>query len=141
MDPTCHFCNKSTKGRCKTQEEAYICADYVDSSAMLQKKIIADQFENDFGFTFTDDDLEKTTQLEAEVSERNILLDNYKEEAKIMQKEIENLDRKSKALYNAIIPFLDNLCMNPEQPNIRWPNRVEKIAIFKQKLQDILEGN
>lgn len=45
-----------------------------------------------------------------------------------------------KKLHSAILPFLDNLCKDPDKETIRWPNRVQKIAEFKQKLQQIVEG-
>lgn len=48
------------------------------------------------------------------------------------------LDKTIDQLYHTIIPFLDNLCNNPDVPNIHWPNRVEKIDQFKQKLQQII---
>lgn len=141
MDPQCHFCDVSLKGRCKTQEEADDCKEYASSPAGLKKKLEAEKFENDFGFTFIDDNIETTTRLEAEIDERTDVLDEFEKEIKDLLEKNEILDRKAKQIYNAIIPFLDNLCKNPDQPNIKWPNRVEKITAFKEKLKDILEGN
>lgn len=74
----------------------------------------------DFGFSFveeTDDD-------------QRILSD---------QEQIENLKIKLDKLYNSIIPFLNNLCKDPEKATIHWPNRVEKINAYKEKLKQILE--
>jgi hypothetical protein len=49
-------------------------------------------------------------------------------------------DQRLQLMYDTIIPLLDNLCHNPDKPTIHWPNRVEKITEFKEKLKNILEG-
>lgn len=54
--------------------------------------------------------------------------------------ELKDFKRRLDSLYNAIIPFLDNLCKNPEKSTIFWPNRVEKIQLYKRKLEQIVEG-
>lgn len=76
---------------------------------------------DDFGFTFSDDT----------VSEAHLTTEK------------QNTDQSNKkliALYNAIIPFLDNLCKNPEKSTIHWPDRVAKIEAYKKKLNQIVEG-
>lgn len=40
-------------------------------------------------------------------------------------------------MYDAIIPLLKNLSKNPDQDIIKWPNRKEKIAEFKTRLESI----
>lgn len=48
---------------------------------------------------------------------------------------------KAQALYNAIIPLLDNLAKDADKsPHIHWPNRSERIYEFKVKLLGILEN-
>lgn len=81
-------------------------------------KILDSIEENDFGFSFID-------TVENENPDQN--------------KRIDQLEQKVHDLYNAILPFLDNLCKNPESTTIKWPDRVEKIQAFKQKLKTIVE--
>ncbi len=50
-------------------------------------------------------------------------------------------DTRAQQMYEAIVPLLNNLMKNPEIETIKWPNRVEKLEEFKDKLRDILEGN
>lgn len=78
--------------------------------------------EFDFGFSFTDE----TEDLKATI-------DTESEKAKEME-------RRLKALHAAILPFLNNLCKNPDKESIHWPNRVEKIAEYKKKLENIVKG-
>ncbi len=88
------------------------------------KKII--DVEDDFGFSFSDDQ----TQLNSELQAKHL---NDKEQ-------IADLENRLNSLYNAIVPFLDNLCKNPEKSTILWPNRVEKIQAYKKKLEKIVKG-
>ena len=47
-------------------------------------------------------------------------------------------DQRTRDMYNAIIPLLDNLLKDAEKnPYIHWPNRTEKIMAFKEKLLSI----
>ncbi len=86
--------------------------------------------EFDFGFSFTDEDIfetqNKVEQLQTAVSSD--------------KQTIESLEFRLNAVYNAIVPFLDNLCKNPEKSTIHWPNRVPKIQEYKNKLKSIVEG-
>ena len=95
---------------------------------MVKKEDKIEEF--DFGFSFTDEDIfetqNKVEQLKAAVSSE--------------QQTIETLEFRLNALYNAIVPFLDNLCKNPEKSTIHWPNRVQKIQEYKSKLKSIVEG-
>jgi len=56
------------------------------------------------------------------------------------QSNAENANAKAQAMYDAIIPLLNNLKKNPEKPNIVWPDRVKKIDQFIKKLDDILSN-
>ena len=77
----------------------------------------------DFGFTaVNEDELEVTQTMHTMVNE-----------AKGAQ---EKLD----ALYNAIVPLLNNLKQNPEKEYIYWPNRVDKIELFRDKLQAVYKS-
>jgi len=56
------------------------------------------------------------------------------------QSNAKNANAKAQAMYDAIIPLLNNLKKNPEKPNIVWPDRVKKIDQFIKKLDDILSN-
>jgi hypothetical protein len=84
----------------------------------------------DFGFSFVDEDYE-------EVKEVNTKLNKDYSDS---QQKIDDLQTRLETLYNAVVPFLDNLCKNPEKSTILWPNRVEKIQNYKKKLETIVKG-
>jgi hypothetical protein len=86
--------------------------------------------EFDFGFSFVDEDYEDVKQAS------NKLQTEYTSTIEQM----EDLQQRVNLLYNSILPFLDNLCKNPEKSTIHWPNRVGKIEQFKKKLKQIAEG-
>jgi hypothetical protein len=86
--------------------------------------------EFDFGFSFVDEDYEEVKQVS----------DKLQKEYTNSIEHVEELRRRLDLLHRSILPFLDNLCKNPEKSTILWPNRVEKIEQFKKKLQQIVEG-
>jgi uncharacterized protein YeeX (DUF496 family) len=90
-----------------------------------------DETDFDFGFSFVDENYE-------EVKEVNTKLNKEYADS---QEKIDDLQKRLMLLHSSIIPFLDNLCKNPEKSTILWPNRVEKIQAYKKKLQQIVEGN
>jgi len=71
----------------------------------------------DFGFTVVDE--EELDAVKHKMDDANATQDK--------------LDR----LYNAIQPLLNNLKKNPEKEYILWPNRVEKVDQFADKLYKI----
>lgn len=75
--------------------------------------------DHDFGFSFSDDLTDVVAQTAATANDAQA---------------------KAEAMFNAIMPLLNNLKKNPEKPNIYWPNRVEKVDEFISKLRKILEG-
>ena len=77
--------------------------------------------EEDFGFSFVDEDIE--------------------DEKVLLEENRNSLEDRLSRLYNAMEVFLNNLAKNPEKTTIKWPNRAEKVEQFKKKLQDIKEGN
>jgi hypothetical protein len=81
--------------------------------------------DNDFGFSFADEPLAPL------IPEKVIVVD---------QEKIDDLQNRLNLLHSSIVPFLDNLCKNPEKSTILWPNRVEKIEAYKKKLKNIVEG-
>lgn len=84
--------------------------------------------EFDFGFSFADEEVHQV----AERLETVIKSD---------KETIEDLKNRLDMIYKSIVPFLDNLCKNPEKTTINWPNRVERIQMYKEKLQSIVEGD
>lgn len=94
------------------------------------KKEIDEISEFDFGFSFVDDEVDEVKKENKKLNDQN-LSDKDK---------IKELEKKLELLHNSIVPFLDNLCKNPEKATIYWPNRVEKIKDYKKKLLSIKEG-
>jgi hypothetical protein len=87
--------------------------------------------EFDFGFSFLDEDYEEVKQASDDLKAG--YLSSVEQQA--------DLQKRVDLLYHSILPFLDNLCKNPEKTTIVWPNRVEKIEQFKTRLKQIAEGN
>lgn len=81
----------------------------------------------DFGFTFAnEDELEVVQQAQQTVSQNTTAVISTQEK----------LDK----LFNAIQPLLNNLKQNPEKEYILWPNRLEKIELFEDHIQNIYKG-
>jgi len=81
----------------------------------------------DFGFTAVTED-ELTTVQEANKT------------AIALSEQTDNKQNQLDSLYNAIIPLLNNLKMNPEKDYILWPNRLAKVEEFEDHLQKIYKG-
>lgn len=84
----------------------------------------------DFGFSFIDDEIEEVKKSANELEVANA----------DSQAAIEDLTERLNTMYGSIVPFLDNLCKNPEKSTIYWPDRVKKIQAYKAKLLSIVEG-
>lgn len=92
------------------------------------KKEYENLSEFDFGFSFIDDEINEDKQrLESEIQ--------------VNQETAAELQQRLNSLFNAVEPFLDNLCKNPEKSTIYWPDRVDKIKQYKKNLKQIVEGN
>jgi hypothetical protein len=82
----------------------------------------------DFGFTaVTEDELDVVKKTKDTVNDKQHLLTSKQD----------TLDK----LYNAIIPLLNNLKMNPEKEYILWPNRLKKVEEFEDHIQKIYTNN
>jgi len=81
----------------------------------------------DFGFTAVTEDELSTVQ---EANKTAIAL----------SEQTDNKQNKLDSLYNAIMPLLNNLKMNPEKDYILWPNRLAKVEEFEDHLQKIYKG-
>jgi FtsZ-binding cell division protein ZapB len=91
----------------------------------MKKEQDVDNF--DFGFSFVDEDYEEVKEVNTKLTQ----------DVSTSQVKVGDLETRLEQLYNAIVPFLDNLCKNPEKSTILWPNRVEKIQAYKRKLEAI----
>lgn len=84
-----------------------------------------DIFDEDFGFSTVDtEEIRGYNQPE---------IDSLKSES-------DDLALRLDKMHAAINKLLVNLSKNPEQELIKWPNRLEKINEFKQKLDRIRKG-
>jgi len=75
----------------------------------------------DFGFSLVDEAELEAVQKAASTAEA------ASSTAMEMQTKIDKL-------YNMIMPLLNNLQQNPEKEYIYWPNRTDKIELFRDKL-------
>lgn len=81
----------------------------------------------DFGFTAVDEtELDAVQQAQEQISAETTTT--------------KQLQERLDALYNAIVPLLNNLKANPEKEYILWPNRLEKVEQFETHLQKIYKG-
>jgi len=81
-------------------------------------------FDFDFGFSaVTEDELKAVQEAskQAETATQSTLM----------------LEQKIDSLYNMIMPLLNNLAKNPEKDYIYWPNRLDKIEQFRDKLDEV----
>lgn len=84
-------------------------------------------FDFDFGFSAMDEDeLDVVQQATAKVTEASSTASAVE-------------DRLNK-LYNMVLPLLNNLAKNPEKDYIYWPNRLDKIELFRDALDDVYTG-
>jgi hypothetical protein len=81
----------------------------------------------DFGFTAVTED-ELSTVKEAT------------ETAIALSEQTDNKQNQLDSLFNAIVPLLNNLKMNPEKEYILWPDRLAKVEQFEDMLQKIYKG-
>ena len=54
---------------------------------------------------------------------------------------LQTAENKANLLYSAIMPLIKNLKANPDKDYIYWPNRVEKLEAFAEKLNEIITGD
>jgi|TARA_R110000765_G_scaffold233965_2_gene337037 hypothetical protein len=75
----------------------------------------------DFGFTAVDEgELEAVTTASAKAADASSTVDT--------------VQAKMDALFNAVMPLLNNLQKNPEKEYILWPDRHNKVEQFRDKL-------
>ena len=88
--------------------------------------------ENAFGFSLVSEEELKQHEeyLKKKVEEQSI----------IVQRTSNELTDKLHTLKNMIMPLLVNLAKDPDKSYIFWPNRVEKINEFIQKIDKFIES-
>jgi hypothetical protein len=75
----------------------------------------------DFGFTAVDEgELEAVTAASAKAADASST--------------VNTVQAKLDALFNAVMPLLNNLQKNPEKEYILWPDRHNKVEQFRDKL-------
>lgn len=89
-----------------------------------------DTIDDDFGFSFVDEDFEEV-KTQAQELQKN---------SKTDKENIDDLRHRLEVMYNSINPLLENLKSNPDKTTIYWPNRTAKIESFQKKLKQIFEG-
>jgi hypothetical protein len=82
---------------------------------------------NDFGFSAVSEE-----ELESVQNVETILLE--------YDKKINALQDRLDGVYSAIIPLLKHLKDNPDKDYIYWPNRLDKISEFEEKLLGLYKG-
>lgn len=98
----------------------------------MAEKNITDLSTFDFGFSVVDaDELDAVQSVKQEAESASSTAAQWQQQA-------EEWQSKANAIYNAVIPLLNNLQSNEEKEYIYWPNRSIKIDQFKLKLQQVL---
>lgn len=92
-----------------------------------------EDFDDDFGFSTVD--TEEILSYNQETTDRL-----NAENAELTQRAISELTRRIDKIMTSIEKLLTNLSKNPQQELIKWPNRIERIAEFREKLERIRRG-
>lgn len=87
----------------------------------------------DFGFSAVDEDeLKKLTGAEQETEQLSKLLDEQATNAELYKETVVQIEQM-------VTPLLNNLMLNPDKNYIYWPNRVDKIKLFKAELEKLFK--
>lgn len=91
-------------------------------------------YSDDFGFSLLDEGemRQAEARLASQLSQKQLSI----EELTQVCAELEN---KLITVKRMIEPLLNNLSKDPEKHYLLWPNRAEKIASFKKRLDEFLE--
>jgi len=81
----------------------------------------------DFGFTaVSESELESVQNTETIITEYD--------------KQLNGLQSRLDGVYSSILPLLKHLKENPDKDYIYWPNRLDKISEFEEKLNKLYKG-
>ena len=107
----------------------------------MANKTYEEVLDFDFGFSFIDE------QLQEKEAETNATIHNISSEKQSLEDQLvdakvdaDDLEYRLELLFKSVVPFLDNLCKNPDKSTIFWPDREAKIQAYKAKLLTIVEG-
>lgn len=108
----------------------------------MANKTYEEVLEFDFGFSFIDEELqEKEAEVQETIQAISTEKQTLEEQLTDAKVKADDLEYRLELLYKSITPFLDNLCKNADKSTIYWPDRVDKIQAYKNKLLKIVEGN
>lgn len=88
---------------------------------------------NDYGFSFGE-----TPEIPFMSEEEIVAL---RQEVVDLSEEVLRLKKVNRETVKMITKVMNNLKMNPEQPIIKWPNRVEKIDEFLKNINNLDNKN
>lgn len=92
---------------------------------------MTENYKWDFGFSAVDEEeLKKLTGSEQETEELSRLLDEQANNAELYKDTVVQIQQM-------ITPLINNLMLNPTKNYIYWPNRIDKMKLFKQELDKL----
>ena len=107
----------------------------------MANKVYEEVLDFDFGFSFIDEEIqEKQAEAEEAIQKASSEKQTLEEQLTDSKLAADDLEYRLELLYKSIVPFLDNLCKNPDKSTIYWPDRVAKIEAYRDKLLSIVEG-
>lgn len=107
----------------------------------MVNKTYEEVLDFDFGFSFIDEELqEKEAEAKETIQKVSSEKQSLEDQLTDSQVAVDDLQYRLNLLYKSITPFLDNLCKNSDKSTIYWPDRVQKIEAYKDKLLSIVEG-
>tara|TARA_B110000503_G_scaffold58741_1_gene93927 strand:- start:4043 stop:4369 length:327 start_codon:yes stop_codon:yes gene_type:complete len=107
----------------------------------MANKTYEEVLDFDFGFSFIDEELqEKEAEAKETIQKVSSEKQTLEDQLTDSQVTVDDLQYRLNLLFKSITPFLDNLCKNADKSTIYWPDRVQKIEAYKDKLLSIVEG-
>ncbi|NDH50292.1 MAG: hypothetical protein EBY41_07035 [Proteobacteria bacterium] len=101
---------------------------------MSKENIIDIDEDFDFGFSLVDEsELDAVQQAQQQVQSSSAAQQEVVQQAETTQQRLDKL-------FNMIMPLLNNLAKNPEKEYIMWPDRVDKIEAFRDRLTKVYKG-
>ena len=92
---------------------------------------MVDKYKFDFGFSaVSEEELKKLTGSEQETEELSKLLDEQATNAELYKDTVVQIQEM-------ITPLINNLMLNPNKNYIYWPNRIDKMKVFKAELDKL----
>ena len=102
----------------------------------MTRKSLDDAWDEEFDFGFTS--IKSMSEIELKQKEKT-LTNIVDEQAKKLASIEQTYKDKLSTMYRMIIPLLSNLEDKDGKEYIYWPNRNERIAAFRQKLDALMK--